>query len=108
MGTAYLIGDLPEALQSVRPLPQHLAALVADGVDDEVAVDVGGVNVCSDQHLAVRPGTGRELLCDVVGGLAVDVLIGTERLGVVVEVHRAVLVIHHPRRQEFLVRKLWF
>ena len=67
---------------------QHPAGLT-DCIDDEVGVDVRGVNVRRNEHLIFRPCPGRELLRNGVRQFPGDRLLWVERLGVVVEILRA-------------------
>ncbi len=57
---------------------------MADGVDQKVRMDVRLIDMRCDQHLAVRPGPGGELLCQFVCLLWSDVLIRMEGLRVVI------------------------
>lgn len=59
-------------------------------------MDVGGVDVGGNEHLAVRPGLLRKLQCDPMGQLPGDRLRRVEGLDVVVEPDRAVLSVHLP------------
>lgn len=87
-------------------LAQHLSRFEADGVDDEVGVDVLGVDVRGDDHLVLRPRPRRELLCDLVRLLRRHVLLWGERLRVVIEPAVAVLVVDLARGEELLLGEL--
>ena len=67
MLSTQLIRQLPQAAKGIRPLPEHFAALPAHRVDDEVGMDVFGVQVGGDQHLTVWPGFCGELFSQLMG-----------------------------------------
>jgi len=81
-----IITDHPQELQGVGVLPQLVTIHKADGVDNEVGVDVVGVAVSGHLHFMSGPGTGGKLSGDGVGLLMGDVLLGRERLDVLIEV----------------------
>lgn len=64
---ADLITDLPELPQRCRGLVELHPRFEADGVDDEVGVNVVGIAVGGHLHLIPRPGLGREFQPDCVG-----------------------------------------
>ena len=100
------IGELPQPVKGVGPLPEHLSALVTDGVDQKVRMDVRRVNMGGDQHLAVRPGLGSELFRNPVGEGRSDRLLGMEGLGVMIKPNRTVLPVCFPCRGELPCRLL--
>lgn len=102
-----LIGQLPQAAKGIGTLPEHFAALPAHRVDDEVGVNVLCVQVGGDQHLAVRPGSCRELFRQLVGLFPGDHLVRRKGLDVVVEPDGAVLAAGVPGGLELPVGQLW-
>ena len=102
MLSTQLIRQLPQAAKGIRPLPEHFAALPAHRVDDEVGMDVFGVQVGGDQHLTVWPGFCGELFSQLLGLLPSDHLIRRKGLDVVVKPHGTLLVVHIPRGLELL------
>ena len=86
MRHADIVTDHPQKLQGIGILPQFVTIHKADGVDDEVGVDVVGVAVGGHLHFMSGPGTGGELSGDGVGLLMGDVLLGREGLDVLIEV----------------------
>lgn len=82
-----------EPLQRAFFLSEHPSGLMADGVDQKVRMNMRLVDVRRDQHLAVRPGLSRKLLCQFVCLLWSDVLIRMEGLRVVVKPDWAFLVV---------------
>ena len=101
-----LIGQLPQAAKGIRTLPEHFAALPAHRVDDEVGVDVLGVQVGGDEHLAVRPGFCGELFRQLVGLFPGDHLVRRKGLDVVVEPDGTVLAAGIPGGLELPVSQL--
>ena len=100
------IGELPQLPQGVGPLPKHLSALVTDGVDQKVGMNVRCVNMGGDQHLTVWPGLGSELFCNLVSERRRDRLLGMEGLGVMIKPKRTVLPVGFPCRGELPCRQL--
>ena len=100
------IGELPQPVQGVGPLPEHFAILVADGVDQKVRMDVRRVNMGGDQHLTVRPGLSRKFFRDLVSERRRDRLLGMEGLGVMIKPKRTVLPVGFPCRGELPCRQL--
>lgn len=88
-------------------LPEHLPIVLPHCVYDEVGVNVLGIGVSCDQHLAPRPRPLRKLRRQIVRRRPGDVLVRMEGLRVVVEVHRAFLAVHLPGGEELLHRELW-
>ena len=86
MRHADIITDHPQELQGIGVLPQLVTIHKADGVDNEVGVDVVGVAVGGHLHLMSGPGTGGELSGDGMGLLMGDILLGREGLDVLIEV----------------------
>ena len=91
-----LVRQLPQAAKGIGTLPEHFPALPAHRVDDEVGVDVLGVQVGGDEHLAVRPGFCGELFRQLVGLFPGDHLVRRKGLDVVIEPHGTVLAVHVP------------
>ena len=87
-----LVRNLAQALQRVRVLPEHSTGFIAHGVDQKVRMNVVGVEVRADEHLAVGPGSRRKLLRQIMRLLRCDVFVGMEGLGVVVKPDRAFFV----------------
>lgn len=75
---------------------------MADGVDQKVRMDVRLIDMRCDQHLAVRPGPGGELICQFVCLLWSDVLIRMEGLRVVIKPDGTFLVVRFPCGDEFV------
>ena len=69
---ADLVADLPELAESVGVLTELPACLKADGIDDEVGVDMPGIAVGGNLHLMPRPGLRRKLQSDFVSLLISD------------------------------------
>ena len=86
MFPAQLIADGTELLQSAGVLPQLPSIHEADGVDDEVGVDVLGIAMGGHLHLMSGPGFHSELSGNLMGFLIGDVLPGREGLHILIEV----------------------
>ena len=102
-----LIRQLSQAAKGIGALPEHFPALPAHRVDNKVRVDVLGVQVGGDQHLAVRPGFCGELFRQLVGLFPGDHLVRRKGLDVVVEPDGAVLAAGVPGGLELPVGQLW-
>ena len=102
-----LIRQLSQAAKGIGALPEHFPALPAHRVDNKVRVDVLGVQVGGDQHLAVRPGPRCELPGQLVGLFPGDHLVRRKGLDVVVEPDGAVLAAGGPGGLELPVGQLW-
>ena len=87
-------------------MAQHFAAVEADCVYNKMRVDVLGIDVCRDEHLALRPSVDGKLFCNIVRSLSVYIFIGMKGLHVVVEINRAVLAVHLAGSEKFLSGKL--
>lgn len=83
---ADVVADAAELTQCVGVLPQLLSVSKADGVDDEVGMDMLGIAVCADLYLISRPGFLRKRSGNLVCLLGSDVLSGMEGLNILVEV----------------------
>ena len=90
---ADLVADLPELAEGVGILAELPACLKADGIDDEVGVDMPGIAVGGHLHLMPRPGLRRKLQPDGMGLGIGDVLPGREGLDILVKVDAVQLVV---------------
>ena len=90
---ADLVADLPELVQGVRVLTELLSRLKADGIDDEVGVDMPGIAVGGHLYLIPRPGLRRKLQPDGMGLGIGDVLPWGEGLDILVKVDAVHLVV---------------
>ena len=90
---ADLVADLPELAEGVGILAELPACLEADGIDDEVGVDMPGIAVGGHLHLMPRPGLRRKLQPDGMGLGIGDVLPGGKGLDILVEVDAVQLVV---------------
>ena len=106
MQDAQLVRERTQSAEGIGPLPEHFTALPAHRVDDEVGVDVLGVGMGGNEHLTVRPGLRRKLLCQLVGLFAGDLLLRGEGLDIVIEPCWALLSVRLPGGDEFPVGKL--
>lgn len=93
MRHADLIADLPELAEGVGVLAELLSRLKADGIDDEVGVDMPGIAVGGHLHLMSRPGLCRKLQPNGMGLGIGDVLPGGEGLNILVKVDAVQLVV---------------
>ena len=73
---ADFIADLPELAEGVGVLAELPACLKADGIDNEVGVDMPGITVGGHLHLMPRPGLRRKLQPDGMSLGIGDVLPG--------------------------------
>lgn len=83
---ADLVAELPELAEGVGVLTELLACLKADGIDDEVGVDMPGIAVGGYLHLMPWPGLRRKLQTDGMGLGIGDVLPGGKGLDILVKV----------------------
>ena len=90
---ADFVADLPELAESVGVLAELPACLEADGIDDEVGVDMPGIAVGGHLHLMPRPGLRRKLQTDGMGLGIGDVLPGRKGLDILVKVDAVQLVV---------------
>ena len=90
---ADLVADLPELAEGVGILAELLPCLVADGIDDEMGVDVGCIAVGGHLHLMPRPGLCRKLQTDCMSLGIGDILPRREGLDILVEVDAVQLVV---------------
>lgn len=90
---ADLVADLPELAEGIGVLAELSACLEADGIDDEVGVDMPGIAVSGHLHLMPRPGLRRKLQPDGMGLGIGDVLPGRKGLNILVEVDAVQLVV---------------
>ena len=98
-----LVRNLAQAFQRVRILPKHATGFIAHGVDQKVRMNMVCVKVCADEYLAVGPGSGCKLLCQIMRPLRCDVFVGMEGLGVVIKPDRAFFVMQFSGCQKFLI-----
>ena len=71
-----LVADLTELPQGVGGLVELLPRLEADGVDNEVCMDVFRIAVGGHLDFIPRPCLGRELQANSVGLFVGDLLLG--------------------------------
>ena len=90
---ANLVADLPELAEGIGVLAELPACLEADGIDDEVGVNMPGIAVGGHLHLMPRPGLCRKLQTDGMGLGIGDVLPGGKGLDILVEVDAVQLVV---------------
>ena len=90
---ADLVADLPELAEGVGVLAELPACLEADGIDDEVGVDMPGIAVGGHLHLMPWPGLCRKLQPDGMSLGIGDVLPGGEGLDILVKVDAVHLVV---------------
>ena len=90
---ADLVADLPELAEGIGVLAELLPSLKADGIDDEVGVDMPGITVGGHLHLMPRPGLRRKLQPDGMGLGIGDVLPGRKGLNILVKVDAVQLVV---------------
>ena len=90
---ADFVADLPELAEGVGVLAELPACLKADGIDDEVGVDMPGIAVGGHLHLMPRPGLRRKLQPDGMGLGIGDVLPGRKGLDILVKVDAVQLVV---------------
>lgn len=90
---ADLVADLPELAEGIGVLAELLPSLKADGIDDEVGVDMPGIAVGGYLHLMPRPGLRRKLQSDFVSLFIGDVLPWRKGLDILVKVDAVQLVV---------------
>lgn len=90
---ADLVADLTELAEGVGILAELLPRLEADGIDDEVGVDMPGIAVGSHLHLMPRPGLRRKLQTDGMSIGIGDILPRREGLDILVKVDAVQLVV---------------
>ena len=93
MRHADLVADLPELAEGIGVLAELRPSLKADGIDDEVGVDMPGIAVGGHLHLMPRPGLRRKLQPDGMGLGIGDVLPWRKGLDILVEVDTVQLVV---------------
>lgn len=93
MRHADLVADLPELAEGIGVLTELFPGLEADGIDDEVGVDMPGITVGCHLHLMPRPGLRRKLQPDGMGLAISDILPWRKRLDILVEVDTVQLVV---------------
>lgn len=86
MRHADFVADLPELAEGVGVLTELLSRLKADGIDDEVGMDMPGIAVGGHLYLMPRPDLCRELQPDAMGLGIGDVLPWGEGLDILVKV----------------------
>lgn len=90
---ADFVADLPELPEGVGILAELLPGLEADGIDDEVGVDMLGIAVGGHLHLMPRPGLCRKLQTDCMSLGIGDILPGGEGLDILVKVDAVQLIV---------------
>ena len=93
MRHADFVADLPELAEGVGILAELPACLKADGIDDEVGVDMPGIAVGGHLHLMPRPGLCRKLQPDGMSLAISDILPWRKRLDILVKVDAVQLVV---------------
>lgn len=93
MRHADLVADLPKLAEGVGVLAELPPCLKADGIDDEVGVDMPGITVGGHLHLMPRPGLRRKLQPNGMGLGIGDVLPGGKGLDILVKVDAVQLVV---------------
>ena len=90
---ADFVADLPELAEGVGVLAELLPGLEADGIDDEVGVDMPGIAVGGHLHLMPRPGLRRKFQPYAMGLGIGDVLPWGKGLDILVKVDAVQLVV---------------
>lgn len=90
---ADFVADLPELAEGVGVLAELPPCLKADGIDDEVGVDMPGITVGGHLHLMPRPGFRSKFQTDGMGLGIGDVFPGGKGLDILVEVDAVQLVV---------------
>lgn len=90
---ADFIADLPELAEGVGILAELPPCLKADGIDDEVGVDMPGITVGGHLHLMPRPGLRRKLQPYGMGLGIGDVFPGGKGLDILVKVDAVQLAV---------------
>lgn len=90
---ADFVADLPELAEGIGVLAELPACLKADGIDDEVGVDMPGITVGGHLHLMPRPGLRRKFQTDGMGLGIGDVFPGGKGLDILVKVDAVQLVV---------------
>ena len=93
MRHADLVADLPELAEGIGVLTELLPGLEADGIDDEMGVDMPGIAVGGHLHLMPRPGLRREVQPNGMSLAISDILPWRKRLDILVEVDTVQLVV---------------
>lgn len=93
MRHADFVADLPELAEGVGVLTELPACLEADGIDDEMGVDMPGITVGGHLHLMPRPGLCCKLQPDGMGLGIGDVLPWGKGLDILVKVDAVQLVV---------------
>ena len=106
MSLTECIGQSAKTFQCVGSLAKHLPRLVTHRIDNEMGMDMPGIGVGGNEHLAVRPSLPCKVLGQLVRLFPSDRFLGMEGLDVVVEPDWAILVVHMPGSYEFLHRQL--
>lgn len=100
------IGQSAKMFQCIGPLAKHLPRLVTHRIDNEMGMNVLGIGVGSNDHLAVRPSLPSKVLGQLVRLFPSDRFLGMEGLDIVVEPHWAILVVHLSGGHKLLHRQL--
>ena len=100
------IGQSAKIFQCIGPLAKHLPRLVTHRIDNEMGMDVLGIGVGGNEHLAVRPSLSSKILGQLVRLFPSDRFLGMERLDVVVEPDRTIFVVHMSSGHKLLSRQL--
>ena len=93
MRHADFVADLPELAEGVGVLAELFSRLKADGIDDEMGVDMPGIAVGSYLHLMPRPGLRCKLQPDGMGLGIGDVLPGRKGLNILIKIDAVQLVV---------------
>lgn len=92
MAHADLVADLPELPQGVGGLVELPSRFKADGVDNEMGVDMFRVTMGGDLDLMPRPRPGGKLQTYLVGLLISDLLLRGKGLNVLIEIDAIQLI----------------
>lgn len=106
MSLTECIGQSAKMFQCVGSLAKHLPRLVTHRIDNEMGMDVLGIGVGGNEHLAVRPSLSSKILGQLVRLFPSDRFLGMERLDVVVEPDRTIFVVHLSSGHKLLSRQL--
>lgn len=106
MSLTECIGQSAKMFQCVGSLAKHLSRFIAHCIDNEVSMNMLGIGVGGNEHLAVRPSLPCEILGQLVRLFSCDRFLGMERLDVVVEPNRTIFVVHLSSGHKLLRRQL--
>ncbi len=93
MRLTQLIADGAELLQGIGILPKLSPSLEIHRVNDEMAMHMIGIAVGGDQDFRTGPGSGGELLGNLMGLLGCDPFLGREGLDILIKVNAVHLAV---------------